>query len=122
MTAGTVKWFNSTKVSDLSLLRTAARTSLIHHSAIQGSGYKDLSKGQRVEFDTEQGAKGPQATRDLACLDSADQIDPSVMGRLALATIEAPVGGLSPAATSTATPCCSASKAALSPPSPALST
>ena len=34
----------------------------VHHSDIQGSGYKTLSEGDRVSFDVEQGQKGPKAS------------------------------------------------------------
>jgi CspA family cold shock protein len=33
----------------------------VHHSAIQGQGFKSLAEGERVEFDMVQGAKGPAA-------------------------------------------------------------
>ena len=35
----------------------------VHHTAIQGGGYKSLDEGQRVEFSVEQGTKGLQATQ-----------------------------------------------------------
>jgi CspA family cold shock protein len=35
----------------------------VHFSAIQGEGYKSLREGDEVEFEIEQGAKGPQAAR-----------------------------------------------------------
>jgi cold shock protein len=57
MTAGTVKWFIAPEDSGRGVVN--------HQSAIQGSVYKDLSKGQRVEFDSEQAAEGPHAIRDL---------------------------------------------------------
>ncbi|HET6916888.1 MAG TPA: cold-shock protein [Acidimicrobiales bacterium] len=63
MTAGTVKWFNSSKGFGFIAPEDGSKDVFVHHSAIEGSGYKELSEGQRVEFDTEQGPKGPQATR-----------------------------------------------------------
>jgi cold shock CspA family protein len=57
MTAGTVKWFIAPE--------DIGRDVFDHQSAIQGSVYTDLSKGQRVEFDSEQAAEGPHAIRDL---------------------------------------------------------
>ena len=63
MTAGTVKWFNSQKGYGFITPDGEGKDVFVHHSAIEGSGYKELSEGQPVEFDSEVGAKGPQATR-----------------------------------------------------------
>lgn len=63
MTAGTVKWFNSTKGFGFIAPDGGGKDVFVHHSAIVGDGYKELSEGQRVEFESEQGAKGPQATQ-----------------------------------------------------------
>ena len=63
MTAGTVKWFNATKGFGFIAPEDGGKDVFVHHSSIEGSGYKELSEGQRVEFESEQSAKGPQATR-----------------------------------------------------------
>ena len=63
MTAGTVKWFNPTKGFGFIAPEGGGKDVFVHHSAIEGTGYRELSEGQNVEFETEQGAKGPQATR-----------------------------------------------------------
>jgi CspA family cold shock protein len=63
MTTGTVKWFNSQKGYGFITPDGETKDVFVHHSAIEGGGYKELSEGQRVEFDAEVGAKGPQATR-----------------------------------------------------------
>lgn len=63
MAIGTVKWFNSTKGYGFITPETGGKDVFVHHSAIDGTGYRELSEGQRVEFESEQGAKGPQATR-----------------------------------------------------------
>lgn len=63
MATGIVKWFNSQKGYGFITPEGGGKDVFVHHSAIEGSGYKELSEGQRVEFDSEQGAKGPQATR-----------------------------------------------------------
>ena len=59
---GTVKWFNSARGFGF-IGREDAEDVFVHHTAIQGGGYKNLDEGQRVEFSVEQGAKGPQAVQ-----------------------------------------------------------
>jgi CspA family cold shock protein len=63
VTAGTVKWFNATKGFGFIAPEGGGKDVFVHHSAIEGSGYKELSEGQQVEFESQQAAKGPQATR-----------------------------------------------------------
>jgi cold shock protein len=63
MTAGTVKWFNATKGFGFIAPDGGGKDVFVHHSAIEGSGYRELTEGQRVEFESEQGAKGPQASQ-----------------------------------------------------------
>jgi CspA family cold shock protein len=58
---GTVKWFNSTKGFGF-IAREGAPDVFVHYSAVQGSGYRSLEEGQRVEFTLEQGPKGLQAS------------------------------------------------------------
>jgi cold shock protein len=60
-TTGTVKWFNDTKGFGFITPEGASEDCFVHHSAIQGSGYKSLVQGQRVEFDLVRGQKGPAA-------------------------------------------------------------
>jgi CspA family cold shock protein len=57
---GTVKWFNESRGFGF-IGREGKDDVFVHHSAIQGEGYKNLSEGQRVEFTVEQSPKGPQA-------------------------------------------------------------
>ena len=59
---GTVKWFNNTKGYGF-IAREGAEDVFVHHSAIQGAGYKSLDEGQRVEFTVEKGPKGLQAAQ-----------------------------------------------------------
>ena len=58
---GTVKWFNDSKGFGFITPENGAKDCFVHHSAIQGQGFKSLSEGDRVEFDMVQGAKGPAA-------------------------------------------------------------
>jgi CspA family cold shock protein len=59
--AGIVKWFNATKGYGFITPDGGGKDVFVHHSAIEGAGYKELSEGQRVEFESEQAPKGPQA-------------------------------------------------------------
>lgn len=61
MAKGKVKWFNAQKGYGF-ITPEDGNDVFVHHTAIQGSGYKSLEEGQEVEFDIEKGAKGEQAT------------------------------------------------------------
>ena len=60
MATGTVKWFNNQKGFGF-IAPENGRDVFVHHSAIQGEGYKSLDEGQKVQFDITQGPKGDQA-------------------------------------------------------------
>ena len=60
MTTGTVKWFNPPKGYGF-ISQENGPDVFVHHSAIQGEGYKSLEENQKVEFDVTEGPKGPQA-------------------------------------------------------------
>ena len=57
---GTVKWFNNEKGYGF-ISRSSGDDVFVHHSAIQGDGFKSLDEGQSVEFDVAKGPKGLQA-------------------------------------------------------------
>jgi cold shock protein len=58
---GTVKWFNDAKGFGFITPEGGGKDVFVHHNAIASSGFRSLAEGDRVEFETEQGAKGPQA-------------------------------------------------------------
>jgi CspA family cold shock protein len=57
---GTVKWFNDSKGFGF-ITRESGPDVFVHHSAIQGDGFRSLAEEQAVEFEVTQGPKGPQA-------------------------------------------------------------
>ena len=62
MAQGTVKWFNGEKGYGFIAVDGGGADVFVHYSAIDAGGYRSLDEGQRVEFEIEQGNKGPQAT------------------------------------------------------------
>jgi cold shock protein len=58
---GTVKWFNASKGYGFVTPDDGSSDVFVHFSAIEGSGYRELTEGQRVQLESEQGPKGPQA-------------------------------------------------------------
>jgi CspA family cold shock protein len=62
MTTGTVKWFNDAKGFGFIIPEEGGEDVFVHHSNIQGTGFKTLAEGQSVTFEMEQGQKGWSAT------------------------------------------------------------
>ena len=60
-TTGTVKWFNDSKGFGFITPEDGEKECFVHHSAIQGGGFKSLTEGEQDDFDVVQGQKGPAA-------------------------------------------------------------
>lgn len=65
-TTGSVKWFNETKGFGFITPDNGGSDLFVHFRSIASEGFKTLAEGQKVTFDVEQGAKGPQAANVLA--------------------------------------------------------
>ncbi len=62
MATGTVKWFNASKGYGFIVPNDGGSDVFAHFSAIQMEGYKSLKQGQQVEYEVQDGPKGPQAS------------------------------------------------------------
>ena len=61
MITGTVKWFDDSKGFGFITPEDGSKDVFVHHTAIQGTGFKSLAEGQTVTFEVQQGPKGPAA-------------------------------------------------------------
>ena len=61
MSTGTVKWFNNSKGYGFIAPAEGGDDVFVHHTAIEGTGFKTLEEGQSVTFEVENGPKGLQA-------------------------------------------------------------
>ena len=61
MIKGTVKWFSDSKGFGFVTPDDGSQDVFVHHSAIEGAGFKTLSENDVVEFEVEAGPKGPRA-------------------------------------------------------------
>ena len=64
-TKGTVKWFNADKGFGFITPEGGSKDCFVHHSAIQGEGFKTLNEGDKVDYDVVTGPKGEQASNVL---------------------------------------------------------
>jgi cold shock protein len=63
MATGTVKWFNDDKGFGFITPDEQGTDLFVHHSAIQGEGFRSLAEGARVSYESEAGPKGPKAVQ-----------------------------------------------------------
>jgi CspA family cold shock protein len=61
MATGTVKWFSDEKGFGFITPDEGSKDLFVHHSSIQADGYRSLAEGSKVEYESEQGDKGPKA-------------------------------------------------------------
>ena len=71
MATGKVKWFNDQKGFGFISAETDGRDVFVHHSVIEGSGFKTLQENETVEYEAEDGPKGMKALKVIRLVNSA---------------------------------------------------
>ncbi len=71
MATGKVKWFNDQKGFGFISAETDGRDVFVHHSVIEGAGFKTLQENESVEYDAEDGPKGMKAIKVRRLVSSA---------------------------------------------------
>ena len=79
MATGTVKWFNNAKGYGFILSESGGGDLFVHYSSIQMAGYKTLRAGQQVEFDVQEGPKGPHAI-NIRFAEGEAEVDDDAIG------------------------------------------
>lgn len=73
---GQVKWFNESKGFGFITPADGSKDVFVHFSAIQGNGFKTLAEGQNVEFEIQDGQKGPAAVNVTAIWSNPEANEP----------------------------------------------
>ena len=70
MATGKVKWFNDQKGFGFICAETDGRDVFVHHSVIEGAGFKTLQGNETVEYEAEDGPKGMKALKVVRLVNS----------------------------------------------------
>lgn len=79
MLKGRIKWFNNAKGYGFLEYEDSDQDVFIHYSVIEGDGYKTLIRGEEVEFEMEDGERGPLAKRVLRGENPEATVDESLI-------------------------------------------
>jgi cold shock protein len=72
MATGKVKWFNDQKGFGFIATEKEGKDIFVHHTVIDGQGFKTLNDGEVVEYEYEEGPKGMKATKVKRVAETAD--------------------------------------------------